>query len=160
MTGHSKFLQTKYFSSLNGLRCLAIIFVIGFHFNSSAIVLGMPNFSFHSLFDRGYIGVHLFFVISGFLITTLLLREQQLREKISIRAFYIRRILRIFPLYYATLIFYIIWVPLSEAPQDTKKDFFYNLPFFMTFTGNWFVDSAAFFGFSWSLATEEQFYFL
>src|SRR4051812_37865131 len=151
MITHDEYLRTKYFSSLDGLRCLSILMVIGFHCNLTCT----------SFFHTGQFGVSLFFVISGFLITTLLLREQMNSGQISLKNFYIRRTLRIFPLYYATLAIYTALVFLtSHGPE--RGAFFHNLPWFFTYTNNWFVDKDAgehvTFAFAWSLATEEQFY--
>jgi peptidoglycan/LPS O-acetylase OafA/YrhL len=151
MLTHQDYLRTKYFPSLDGLRCLSILMVIGFHCQLTCT----------RFFHTGQYGVSLFFVISGFLITTLLLREQLNNGTISLKNFYIRRTLRIFPLYYATLMLYIALVVLtSHGPE--RGVFFHNLPFFFTYTNNWFVDKDAgehvTFAFAWSLATEEQFY--
>ncbi|HTL30627.1 MAG TPA: acyltransferase [Tepidisphaeraceae bacterium] len=93
---HQQYLRAKYFGSLDGLRCLSIIMVIGFHCQ-----LISTNF-----FRTGQHGVSLFFVISGFLITTLLLREQRNSGTISLPNFYIRRTLRIFALYCAAVLLY------------------------------------------------------
>jgi peptidoglycan/LPS O-acetylase OafA/YrhL len=143
--------RNRYFGSLDGLRCLSIIWVIGFHAK-----LGNT-----ALFRRGDCGVSLFFVISGFLITTLLLREKASRGSISLKKFYARRTLRIFPLYYAAILLYAALVIAVEHGPD-RAAFFHHLPFFLTYTNNWFVDRFAgehvIFAFCWSLATEEQFY--
>jgi peptidoglycan/LPS O-acetylase OafA/YrhL len=145
--------RTRYFGSLDGLRCLSIVWVIGFH----------AKLSDTALFRRGDCGVSLFFVISGFLITTLLLREKASRGSISLAKFYARRTLRIFPLYYAAILLYAALVIAVEHGPD-RTAFFHHLPFFLTYTNNWFVDRFAgehvIFAFSWSLATEEQFYLL
>ena len=85
----------KYFGSLNGLRCACILAVI-WHRTAGA---GRDAL----LLSRGYLGVSLFFVISGFLITTLMLREREAYGQISVGAFLARRALRIFPLYYLVL---------------------------------------------------------
>lgn len=105
-------------------------------------------------------GVDLFFVISGFLITTLLLRERQETGSISLRNFYIRRALRIFPLYYTVIGLYVLTVFLFERHTAAGQAFFGNLPFFLTYTSNWFVqlEGRVIFYFAWSLAAEEQFY--
>ena len=151
MPTHDQYLRSKYFASLDGLRCLSIIMVIGFHCQLTCT----------RFFHTGQYGVSLFFVISGFLITTLLLREQMTGGTISLKNFYIRRTLRIFPLYYATLFIYIGLVILSSHGPE-RGAFFHNLPFFFTYTNTWFVDKDAgehvTFAFAWSLATEEQFY--
>jgi len=113
------------------------------------------------LFPKGHYGVSLFFAISGFLITTLLLRERERSGTVSLRGFYVRRVLRIFPLYYAVLLLYVVLTLFVEGDPVRETEFFRNLPFFLTYTSNWFVDlhgSRVIFYFAWSLATEEQFY--
>jgi peptidoglycan/LPS O-acetylase OafA/YrhL len=110
--------------------------------------------------QHGHHGVTLFFAISGLLITTLLLREHDRHGAIDLRAFYIRRSLRIFPLYYAVLLTYVVLVYLIERDNGFGQEFFSNLKYFATYTSNWFValDVRTVFYFSWSLAAEEQFY--
>lgn len=155
-TRHEQFLSRKYFASLDGLRCISILLVIWHHALGS-----QPGY-----LSRGYLGVGLFFVISGFLITTLLLRERRKTGSVALGQFYMRRTLRIFPLYFAVLGLYtaLVWAmrPQSEADAQARATFFHNLPAFLTYTSNWFVglDSGprVIFYFAWSLATEEQFY--
>jgi peptidoglycan/LPS O-acetylase OafA/YrhL len=111
---------------------------------------------------RGPLGVDLFFAISGFLITTLLLRERRERGAVSVGRFYARRALRIFPAYYLVLGLTTLHTCLL-APRGASRDHFLrNLPYWATYTSNWFVDfEVAYpvvFAFAWSLATEEQFY--
>lgn len=114
------------------------------------------------ILGRGPLGVDLFFAISGLLITTLLLREQEKTGRVSLGRFYLRRSLRIFPLYYAVLILYVLrtWLLVADSPSRTH--FFHSLVFYGTYTSNWLVDFAVpfpvIFAFAWSLATEEQFY--
>jgi peptidoglycan/LPS O-acetylase OafA/YrhL len=150
---HESYRETARFASLDGLRCLAILPVFWHH-----CTLGpLPG-----PLGRGPLGVDLFFAISGFLITTLLLRERDARERVSIRAFYLRRCLRIFPLYYGVLGLYVLntWLLMPQGPQ--RAHFFRSLPFFATYTTDWFVDFSVHhpvsFAFAWSLAIEEQFY--
>jgi peptidoglycan/LPS O-acetylase OafA/YrhL len=155
---HQAFLDTRYFASLDGLRCLSIVAVIWHH--TAGILPGY--------FHRGHLGVELFFVISGFLITTLLLREKERYGRVSLRDFYLRRTLRIFPLYYAVLALYLVVLLLTPArtpaDQQARAGFLHNLPYFATYTSNWFVELTSgprvIFYFAWSLATEEQFYLL
>jgi peptidoglycan/LPS O-acetylase OafA/YrhL len=151
---HEEFLRTRIFPGLDGLRCLSIILVMAHH------VSGLH----HGFLGRGYLGVSLFFAISGFLITTLLLRERETHGHISLARFYGRRSLRIFPLYYAVLAAYVVLVLFFEQDAERKAGFFENLPAFLTYTSNWFVpqvpDTSIIFYFAWSLATEEQFYLL
>jgi len=138
-----------YFPLLDGLRAFAILPVIWHHATPGPLpgVLG-----------RGPLGVDLFFVLSGFLITTLLLRERP----IDLRAFWIRRSLRIFPLYYLVLGAYVGHALFFRAPGPVRDHFLASVPYFVTYTSNWFprghVDHPVAFSFAWSLATEEQFY--
>jgi len=151
---HQEFLRTRIFPGLDGLRCLSIVLVMAHH------ISGLH----HGFVGRGYLGVSLFFAISGFLITSLLLRERDSHGFISLARFYGRRSLRIFPLYYAVLGVYLLLVLLVEKGAKEKADFLNNLPAFLTYTSNWFVpqetDKRIIFYFAWSLATEEQFYLL
>ena len=91
--------EFKYRPDIDGLRGIAVILVLLFHTQ-----LG---------FSGGFIGVDVFFVISGFLITGLLLRERRSTGDISLIRFYGRRSLRIFPLYYAFLVGYFLIVGLT-----------------------------------------------
>ncbi|HLL00766.1 MAG TPA: acyltransferase [Myxococcaceae bacterium] len=151
---HQEFQRTRFFPGLDGLRCLSIVLVVAYH------VSGLHT----GFLGRGYLGVSLFFAISGFLITTLLLREQDAHGQISLGRFYARRSLRIFPLYYTVLGIYVLLVLLAEKGTQERADFFANLPAFLTYTSNWFVslepDKRIIFYFAWSLATEEQFYLM
>jgi peptidoglycan/LPS O-acetylase OafA/YrhL len=141
------------FASLDGLRCLAIVPVIWHHATPHPLdgVLG-----------RGPLGVDLFFVISGFLITTLLLREQERTGTVALGAFYLRRSLRIFPLYYAVLGAFVLHALLVREHGPVRDHFLRSVPTYATYTSNWFTDfevpHAVVFSFAWSLATEEQFY--
>lgn len=149
---HQDYLRSKYFGSLDGLRGVSIVPVVWHHIGGHR----------GGLLGLGYLGVHLFFAISGFLITTLLLREQEKTGTVSLRNFYIRRTLRIFPLYYAVLALYVVVVAVVERGSPPGRQFFENLPAFLTYTSNWFVElslgNRVIFYFAWSLATEEQFY--
>ena len=85
--------------SLDGLRAFSIMLVVVGHLHATR---GFPELGLeHILGDYGLLGVRVFFVISGFLITTLLLRELEQQGRISLRAFYARRALRIFPAAFA-----------------------------------------------------------
>lgn len=153
MSMHEQFRATRFFGSLDGLRCLSILAVIWHH---------TAGHSFdYAIARRGDHGVTLFFAISGFLITTLLLRERDKLGDISLKKFYMRRSLRIFPLYYTVLLLYIALVLVMERGSEAGRAFWGNLPAYATYTTNWFVDlkgERVIFYFAWSLATEEQFY--
>ncbi|WP_254507318.1 acyltransferase family protein [Anatilimnocola floriformis] len=164
---HERYLNTRTFGSLDGLRCLSILAVV-FHHSTEGF-----ESSLFAPFTRGDLGVQLFFVISGFLITTLLLRERRKCGDVDLTKFYIRRSLRIFPLYYVVLLLYLALVLVMgqlrpEKFAATRDLFLSNLPAFVTYTSDWFVLPYAdlyrargvgvVFVLSWSLAVEEQFY--
>lgn len=156
---YSKFREVRYFGSLDGLRAISILGVVWFH--TWYITPYYPVLRTIPVLRIGEFGVHVFFGISGFLITTLLLREQERYGAISLRDFYIRRALRIWPVYYATLAFYVALVLFTENGTDRGRLFFHYLPGYLTYTFTWFAGSATsgvIFNFAWSLATEEQFY--
>ncbi|WP_188149410.1 acyltransferase family protein [Teredinibacter waterburyi] len=147
---HQNYLSTKHILSLNGVRCLCILGVLWHH---AADFKNLPNITL-----LGYLGVDMFFVLSGYLIVTLVLREKSRTGEFSLRNFYIRRTLRIFPVYYGTLLavsaLYFIFKPADESTQVLAE----TLPYYLTFTANWALIHAANMGIYWSLATEEQFY--
>jgi peptidoglycan/LPS O-acetylase OafA/YrhL len=150
---HAAFLARSRFEPLDGLRCLSVLPVILFHSAPSA-----PS----GFVARGPLGVDMFFALSGFLITTLLLRERSRRGSISLGAFWVRRTRRIVPLYVAVLALYAVYAFFMPAGSPTREHFFRSLPYYATYTTNWLVDFnvtyPVLFAFSWSLAVEEQFY--
>ena len=152
MASWASYRQLKKFQALDGLRALSILAVV-WHHTAGPYMPGMASYV-------GTHGVTLFFAISGFLITSLLLREQDRNGKINFRDFYVRRALRIFPLYYAVLALYAVLVALFEGESAAGRLFWHNLPYFLTYTSNLFVplDGRVIFYFAWSLAVEEQFY--
>ena len=152
---YARFISTQQLPGLDGLRGLAILPVIWHH----ATPRLLPG-----LLGKGAVGVDLFFALSGFLITTLLLRERRAAGQIRLGAFYARRSLRIFPLYYVVLLFYALRAWQTAAGSATARHFLHGLPFHATYTANWFLDYAVpypvMFAFSWSLCVEEQFYWI
>jgi peptidoglycan/LPS O-acetylase OafA/YrhL len=147
-TAHEAFRATQRFGSLDGIRALAILGVVWHHSHTDA---GSP------LAHRGQLGVDLFFVVSGFLIVTLLLRERDRDGAISLPRFYLRRALRIFPLYYLALAGYFViavWRG-GELHAAVSTD----LPYAATYVSNW-VSLDSLLVITWSLAAEEQFYLL
>jgi peptidoglycan/LPS O-acetylase OafA/YrhL len=157
---YRQFRDTRFFGSLDGLRAISILGVIWFH-----TWFGTPSYTrLESIpvLRMGWFGVDIFFTISGFLITTLLLRERERDGGISLRGFYVRRALRIWPLYYAVLGLYVAMVMLTERGTDRGRAFFHYLPAYLTYTYTWFGPRAGevppIFNFAWTLATEEQFY--
>jgi peptidoglycan/LPS O-acetylase OafA/YrhL len=150
---HDRYLARRHFGSLDGLRCLSILPVIWHH---------STPFPLPGIWGKGPAGVDLFFCISGFLITTLLLREKARTGEIALGAFYARRALRILPLYYAVLLSYVAFALWLSPALPQRAHFFRSLPLYASFTANWFADFGVahpiLFAFAWSLCIEEQFY--
>lgn len=152
---YARYIATQHLPGLDGLRGLAILPVIWHHATPRLLpgVLG-----------KGAVGVDLFFALSGFLITTLLLRELRRTGRVGLGAFYARRSLRIFPLYYVVLGFYVLRALQTQAGSATARHFLHGLPYHASYTANWFLDYAVphpvMFAFSWSLCVEEQFYWI
>lgn len=147
---HQNFLKIKVFLGLDGLRFLSILMVVWHHTVSQI----HPYFKASSY---GFLGVDLFFVISGFLIVTLLLRERDLTGTISLKKFYIRRSLRIFPLYYGFILALAVAYFIFNKNSEFGRQYLQELPIYLFFLGNFFVVQ---FSIVWSLASEEQFYLL
>ncbi|MCX5745493.1 MAG: acyltransferase, partial [Proteobacteria bacterium] len=146
--------RPKHLPALDGLRALSILAVIAHHGGGAAAGAASP-------LGRGHLGVQLFFVLSGFLITSLLIQERARSGGIDLARFYVRRSLRIFPLYFAVLALYVVVVGLTARHEPAGRAFFANLPYFATYTSNWMVsldEPRVIFYFAWSLAVEEQFY--
>src|SRR5205085_9627779 len=117
----------------------------------------------HSLFGNGNLGVNFFFVLSGFLITYLLIEEKKLTGKIHIGNFWIRRILRIWPLYFACVFIGFVLFPFAKhmagGTSAETADPWYYLAFINNFDyiKKGLPDSPGL-GVLWSVAIEEQFY--
>jgi peptidoglycan/LPS O-acetylase OafA/YrhL len=130
---------------LDGLRGIAIALVVLFHFG---------------LFPPGWVGVQLFFVLSGYLISEILLAEKEKPFPAYLERFYWRRSLRIFPLYF----FYLIITCVLFVATNEPKSFEIDWPFLVTYTTNFgrlrISDVGPAFNHLWSLAVEEQFYLL
>lgn len=140
--------------SLDGLRALAVLLVLITHASQTR---GFPRIGLPSnVLSRNDIGVEIFFVISGFLITTLMLRERQRTGALDVRAFYFRRILRILPAYCTFLIVVGCVEAMGHAPSITQYDWISAL----TYTVNFRRHPAWEIGHIWSLSIEEHFYLI
>jgi peptidoglycan/LPS O-acetylase OafA/YrhL len=148
-----------YFPGLNSLRFFAALLVIIHHIEFVKAKLGLPNRMDIVFFQRGHYGVVLFFVLSGFLITYLLLEENRDTGQISIKKFYLKRILRIWPLYYLMVSCIFLFLFLTKAGLPLAL----NLSLYM-----FILPNLAFVLFPpvegiyhlWTIGVEEQFYLL
>lgn len=133
--------------SLNGLRAVSIVLVIVGHLslNPASALAWLPN--------AADMGVEMFFVISGFLITLLLEREQRRTHSISLKQFYIRRCLRIVPAY---ALFLLVMFLIQQTGRNSipPKAWFCAL----TYTSSIFSADSFDLGHTWSLSVEEHFY--
>src|SRR5579862_2423913 len=132
--------------SLDGVRAISITLVILSH------LVQWKHVSLRVLGNYGELGVHVFFVLSGYLITKLLLQEYDRSSTISLQDFYVRRAFRIFP---AALVFFVIagiffWHQMR----------WYHLATALFYVANMDVTRPWMFGHLWSLSIEEQFYLL
>ena len=160
-----------YFPNLNGLRFIAAFLVIVHHVEQLKSLYGMPN-DFSSSFVQiiGELGVILFFVLSGFLITYLLLEEEKRTNTIAVKNFYLRRILRIWPLYFLIVIaalFILPNIPLFVIPEYGREVVYEDLPakillyvFFLPNLVSPLLGVVPYASLTWSIGTEEQFYLI
>lgn len=103
--------DVKYFKGLNALRFFAAYLVVIHHAEQIRMKYGLFHLKEYSLFNNGGLAVTFFFVLSGFLISYLLFKESDITNTISVKKFYFRRILRIWPLYFLIVIIGIIFLP-------------------------------------------------
>ncbi|WP_372965451.1 acyltransferase family protein [Marinobacter sp.] len=140
-------LQSNKLPGLDGFRMIAVM----------AVVLAHSGVG--TLFFSARHGVAGFFVLSGFLITWLLLKEYEKNGNISLKNFYIRRSLRIFPAYYAFIAVSISW-DLFRGNDDTREVIFPALFYFVNYHNALEGHSSSSLAHLWSLAVEEQFYLI
>lgn len=137
---------------VDGWRVVCITLVLAWHSHFDPRVMALCQMPWLAPLFQGNLGVRCFFVISGFLITYLLLREHADTGHISLRSFYLRRAIRILPVYgaYLAVIGLLqLWAGFKQAPVTWLGD--------LTFTVN-FLPRGRISGHLWSLAIEEQFY--
>lgn len=156
-------MQKTFFPHLDGLRFFAFFLVFWQHGFAGLFPLLNLSAEYDRFFYTGELGVSFFFVLSGFLITYLLLKEVENNDKINLKAFYIRRILRIFPLYYLVVFFGFAIYPMlrqmAHLPVLDNGNPILYLFFLSNFDTIWATtDRSNFIGILWSVAIEEQFY--
>jgi len=167
MLGNNMPNNKLYFENLDGLRFFCFLAVFFFH----SFITDIPaitqdplyNFFKVSLFGNGFLGVNFFFVLSGFLITYLLIKEKMENHFINIRNFWMRRVLRIWPLYFVCVFYGFVIFPFTKifaggVPNETANPWLY-LSFLSNFDSiyNGLPDAIGL-GVLWSVAVEEQFY--
>ena len=138
-------LSRSHLPSLDGLRALAAFAVVFYHYGISWCPAGL--------------GVLAFFVLSGFLITWLLLKEEERHGQISLRSFYIRRSLRVFPAFYVywfLIAGLALWLHRPILTPQAIASFFYLSNYYQAIFG----DPNTGLSHTWSLGVEEQFYLL
>lgn len=153
---HDEFLGLRRFGSLDGLRAIAITLVFTAHIGHQQL---WPHL-------HGASGVTLFFVLSGFLITTLLLREEDRSGRVGFGSFYVRRAFRIYPMFLGVLALYCVLI-LGLGLEADRRDLFVDaIPEILLF----FPEHMVFFhpdgqpyppyDGAWSIGIEEKFYFV
>lgn len=134
----------KYFPALDGIRGISILMVLLFHFG---------------LLDMGWMGVEIFFVLSGYLITRILSQGKDWPIGFYLKRFYWRRILRIFPAYFAFIGFFLLLYLITGHPGGTID----ILHYLLSYTVNIYIytldqPEIVMYDYLWSLSFEEQFY--
>ena len=160
-----------YFENLNAIRFIAVFLVIICHVEALKDFFGIErviDISQSGLLGR--VGVVLFFVLSGFLISYLLFKEKEVTNTISVKKFYIRRILRIWPLYFLIVSFTFFIVPFVEfliVDGYDKQILWFELPkkilLYVAFLPNLacvIYGALPYVSITWSIGVEEQFYLL
>ncbi len=160
----NRYRNVSFFQGLNALRFFAAFLVVMHHSEGIKKKDGLPNLEWLSLFTNGHTAVTFFFVLSGFLITYLLLKETNTTGTVNIKRFYIKRVLRIWPLYFLLVIIGTLILPTAfhilhinyEMPYTFGQVWYYFLfflPALVTFFfGHHFLE------FLWSIGIEECFY--
>lgn len=161
--------EKVFFPNLDGLRFFSFLLVFFAHIfpTNQTNILTAPWYQVFKgrLFSDGDLGVSFFFVLSGFLITYLLLKEKETQGRIDVKSFYIRRALRIWPLYYFCVFFGFVIFPLIKQqlgqPVAETADPVLSATFLNNFNtiANGPPDSSVL-SVLWSVAIEEQFYLL
>ncbi|BCS34984.1 acyltransferase [Luteitalea sp. TBR-22] len=151
------------FEQIDGLRAIAILWVFASHvlfllsefLQPSAIaeLVSRPGLQW---MWHGHFGVDIFFVISGFLIGNLLITEVERTRALDLRRFYVRRLLRLFPVYLVVIAFVAVFGLLTGDPKVPLRYVWTNL----LYVNNFVTVFSQFMSWTWSLAIEEQFYLL
>jgi len=139
----------RYMPQLDALRALAVLAVMVHHF------LPVDRYIPTDYVTLGFLAVRLFFVLSGFLITGILLNYRSDERGNALRRFYLRRVLRIFPIYYLTL-----FIALALQVRAIQDGAFWHLTYLSNYVAPFHPEWMGPAGHFWTLAVEEQFYFV
>jgi peptidoglycan/LPS O-acetylase OafA/YrhL len=147
--------RVPYLPGLDGMRAIAVVAVMVYHANTS----WLPG---------GFLGVEMFFVISGYLITLLMIAERERNYRVSLRDFWFRRARRLLPALFVLLTLLTIWTALFERDAlgqlrgDVISSFFYVSNWYQIWVGQGYTSAGDFAPLRhlWSLAVEEQFYLI
>jgi peptidoglycan/LPS O-acetylase OafA/YrhL len=150
---HEEYGARRYFPELDGVRAVSVLLVFTTHLD----VLFWERL-------HGSTGVTFFFVLSGYLITTLALREEHRSGRLGLGSFYTRRVFRIYPLYVLVLGIYCVLILGLGMAGDRRDAFVHSLPYYLAFLPEqallgWRGEEPPFSG-AWSLGIEEKFYFV
>ena len=149
-------IKLKHYNELDGIRAIAVIMVMFYHFFKDVTVQNDILLIVQKLSLFGKTGVSLFFVLSGFLITRILLNTK--RDDSYFKSFYIKRVLRIFPLYYFFLLIYYFVVPLflhQPIAGFSQQVWYWTFMQNFALTFDWNSVGPIHY---WSLSVEEHFY--
>jgi peptidoglycan/LPS O-acetylase OafA/YrhL len=166
---HKENHEKQIIPNLNALRFISALFVFLIHYFNyinykQTYDQPIIRFIYQNIISKGSLGVNFFFVLSGFLITHLLIKERELTGTISLKSFYYKRILRIWPVYFFVFFIAFIFYPLFSN-NFSLQVFLEHAPWYIGFIGNLDRAYTAFSGMGcdlagimWSISVEEQFY--
>jgi peptidoglycan/LPS O-acetylase OafA/YrhL len=164
--GYGRSSRRYYRAELDAVRFIAFLLVLFHHVLPDGSDVRLSQYSpivreiFDAIAKSGSYGLRLFFVLSAFLICELLFRERETTGTVSVRKFYIRRILRIWPLYYLGLVLGVVFIFLPGGHVGDLR----GMGWFAVFLGAWWValhgSIASPMNVLWSISVEEQFYLL
>ena len=159
--------MSRKFPNLDPLRIFLASMVVVYHVPAVSRTVGLPFFNLLPFFHKGSEAVFVFFVLSGFLIIRSLFIEKEKTGTVRIKDFYLRRILRIYPVYYLVLIFgfvfYHLILPYFNIPFDTSYNVWEGILLCVAFLPNIFqvlYDPGGILNILWSIGIEEQFYLI
>ena len=156
--------KAKRIPNITSMRFILALLVVIFHIAEFSSNRGFPYFNDLAIFHKGTEAVYMFFSLSGFLIIKQLYDEKQITNSVNLKSFYLRRVLRIFPLYYLILTFGFIYyhfiLPFFGFEFENNYNFLSGLLLSITFFPNIFSTYApgGILEILWSIGIEEQFY--